>query len=525
MKLSRSPRPPVARLGSSWLFLLGNILAWAVVWLGDSAANDAQAGGLHLAAQRGYVEGIRKLLAQGEDVNGRDERGRTALHYAGGRGNVETIELLLDGKADVNAQDASGVTPLQFAAAQGRSRAAAVLLEHGADITLKNAAGDTAVDVAKNFCQRATLQMLQKRFEEAAKAAAQQKPAAADQPPAGPAVGSPAATRPPATLDMERVLDAAISPDGELLAAVTVYGWTKGAYWNVEDASLAGVLYHGSSPPRGWFCLAFSPDSQFLAVGGWMPGTVSLFQVPTQVRVRSFTHTKSGSVVRHGQTAETWPIHSVAFSPDGNYLAAGVGAETGAALGSDGEISVWDVKSGNLLHKERTGNATVVALDISKDGRYLVANGPREGDHGQVIVWDFTRMKRLRKFSMDRYEDCKALAISPTEPWVAAAGKYRVIFWNLDTGEEIRSIKTSVVNSLEFSPDGTRLASGSQAYGLHVWDVATGRDLWNQTVHGRSPRILSVSYHPDGKHVAAAFHGGRVELWDTESGNRVWSVP
>lgn len=64
------------------------------------------------AAQGGYIETVKVLLARGAEVNTKNGRGETALMQAVGRGHVNTVKLLLANGADPNAKDDDGKTPL-----------------------------------------------------------------------------------------------------------------------------------------------------------------------------------------------------------------------------------------------------------------------------------------------------------------------------------------------------------------------------------------------------------------------------
>ena len=41
------------------------------------------------------------------------------------------------------------------------------------------------------------------------------------------------------------------------------------------------------------------------------------------------------------------------------------------------------------------------------------------------------------------------------------------------------------VNSVAWSPDGTKLASGSNDETVRIWEAATGKQLWQLTGHTR----------------------------------------
>ena len=58
----------------------------------------------------------------------------------------------------------------------------------------------------------------------------------------------------------------------------------------------------------------------------------------------------------------------------------------------------------------------------------------------------------------------------------------------------------SPVRSVSWSPDGTRLATGSEDGTAKVWDAAGGRELL--TLKGHTGQVHSVSWSPDGTRLA-----------------------
>ena len=73
-------------------------------------------GPLRWAALLGETSEVAQLIADGTDVNARDETGMTALHAAALRGHAEVAALLIEKDADVNARDNFDRTPLDVAA-------------------------------------------------------------------------------------------------------------------------------------------------------------------------------------------------------------------------------------------------------------------------------------------------------------------------------------------------------------------------------------------------------------------------
>ena len=72
------------------------------------------------------------------------------------------------------------------------------------------------------------------------------------------------------------------------------------------------------------------------------------------------------------------------------------------------------------------------------------------------------------------------------------------------------------VNSLAFSPDGSRLASGSDDNLVRLWNTTLGRPIAD--LEGHSNRVWSVAFSPDGLQLASGSYDRTVRLWDAISG-------
>lgn len=89
------------------------------------------------AARGGDVERVRSLLAEGAEIDTREDGGQTALIAAAGHGHGSVVRLLLEDGADVSLRTEDGVSALTAAKAAGAAAIVDMLRDAGARESLE----------------------------------------------------------------------------------------------------------------------------------------------------------------------------------------------------------------------------------------------------------------------------------------------------------------------------------------------------------------------------------------------------
>ena len=113
----------------------------------------------------------------------------------------------------------------------------------------------------------------------------------------------------------------------------------------------------------------------------------------------------------------------------------------------------------------------------------------------------------------------RSVSFSPDGTKVASGSLDETVkLWHATSGECLRTLEghSSYVMSVSFSLDGTKVASGSWDKTVKLWDVTSGECL--QTLEGHSWSVKSVSFSSDGTKVAARSRK-YYKIWDTSTGS------
>ena len=106
---------------------------------------------------------------------------------------------------------------------------------------------------------------------------------------------------------------------------------------------------------------------------------------------------------------------------------------------------------------------------------------------------------------------------SPDGTRLAVASGIGIWLYDTATHQEIALFTghTEMVSSVAFSPDGGTLASGSSDAISRLWDAVTGTHKWILT--GHTNVVVSVTFSPDGGTLASG-SSKEIRLWDAVTG-------
>lgn len=207
-----------------------------------------------------------------------------------------------------------------------------------------------------------------------------------------------------------------------------------------------------------------------------------------------------------GYKSAVGQVYTVVISPDGQTLVAG----------SFGNITIWNLKTGELLHTIAAHSSWVKTLAISPDGETLAS-----GSNDKTIrMWDLKQGIRLRTIE-GHTASVNALEFSPDGRTLASGSDDQTIrLWDLNTGVRILTISAhdGPVNTIAFSPDGQTLASGGRDRTIKLWTLTQGtRKL---TISGHAGAINTIAYTTDGQSLGSVSDDGTTRLWNPNTGDQ-----
>ncbi|MFC4068237.1 nSTAND1 domain-containing NTPase [Actinoplanes subglobosus] len=272
----------------------------------------------------------------------------------------------------------------------------------------------------------------------------------------------------------------------------------RGALLSTQMVRFAGRL--GTVP--GGYSAAVSPDGSRIAIGD-NKGVVRLWDTATLTEVGpplAYPDPPAG--------IETIWVNSVAFSPDGRYLASG-------AVVPDG-LRIWDAATGTPLRSLPAFGAVAWLPGTST----VVATSTTTGTTEQKNLgfWDAATGRSIRTLPVGA-DSATSLSISPDGAYVAETGTQAVAeVWRLSDGRRMMTVTGP--RFLAFAPDGSLITNeeGTGGQGrLKQWETGTGRKLRDITPEDHlSPTPAPFAVTGDGMIIAASTRRS-VDLWSLTS--------
>jgi WD40 repeat protein len=287
------------------------------------------------------------------------------------------------------------------------------------------------------------------------------------------------------------VSDVAFSPNGSTIATVDAAG--KGILWNTNAELAVGRAETSSAAPVD--ATAISSDGRLLAVGR-MDGSIEVSDRETG-RVLWQRTTPPGQI----------GVTTLAFSPNRQLL---------VSAGDDAAIEVWNAQTGRQLRVTRT-DGLVSQVAFTHDGNRIAASV--DDRTGTLLLLNAATGSLIRKLHAGAsvvgvawLAGGRVAADSARGTVVLAAGsgaRTHVIPGNANT--------TSVASN----PDGTMLALLNASGALTLWDATTWKRLYSLSAPSDGGHL---AFTQDGRTLAVGSTNGRVQLWNVASGQQLGDV-
>lgn len=277
--------------------------------------------------------------------------------------------------------------------------------------------------------------------------------------------------------------------------------------------------------------IALAPDGQALVSAG-QDGTITLWDVATGKELRSW------------KTNPPQGVHAIMFSADGksviakayNQMLIQYAVEDGKELRRI--TNVFNPQQGKKEQLYYGGNPAG-SMALADDGKTLVV-GAMFYDQNKVTSvlkrWELDTGKELPSWKGPDHNGLQSLAISPdAKVCVVGINDGSIRLWDTATGKELRQFANPQQGgypmAMNFSPDGTRVATRGQDQTVRIWDLATGKELHVLGGNGQGGvgalgySAGNLAFSADGKSVAAPTGAMTIRQWDVATGKDIGLPP
>jgi len=290
------------------------------------------------------------------------------------------------------------------------------------------------------------------------------------------------------------------SPDGTLMATSNREDKVV-LLWKIGFPKPVSVIHSGTG---AILSMMFSPDGKRLVLGS-RDNSVRLCDLENDHEVKRLYSHKDD-------------VNCVAFSPDGNLIASG---------SDSGTIFIWDLKSGRALTRFDRHGMSVLSLAFSPDGKTLISGSADR----TVRFWDIENLEELASYQAHR-DSVHSVAFGPGG-LIAASGSMDsdVKIWSVKPRRDVRTINDYSYgdkirdSSIAYSPDGKLLALGSSME-MQVPILLVDTVNWKSTaaLMGHIGSVNSMAFTPDGTKLVSGGKNAMLIIWDLETGKPLVSI-
>jgi len=196
---------------------------------------------------------------------------------------------------------------------------------------------------------------------------------------------------------------------------------------------------------------------------------------------------------------------------------------------ADKTAAIFDVETGERIRKLRDHSSYVNSVCASRRGDPLVVTG---SDDCLAMVWD-VRTKGAQQVFETEYQ-ITAVSFSDDTSQIFTAGiDSEIKCWDVRTNKVVFGLEghQDTVTGIKLSPNGNFLVSNSMDNTLKTWDVrpyVSGKRMlgsFDSCKHDFQMQLLKVAWSPDGTRISSGSADAFVYITDTTARRILYKLP